>query len=66
MKWVTAEMICDSEGKYGLIIRLDGEQVRRYEDLTRSCDRLRDFSRRINEGRVHIVHIDDMVEDFLD
>jgi hypothetical protein len=66
MKWVVTEIISTLGGGYGLVVRLNGEQVRRFEDVTWDYDRLQDLSQRINEGRVHPVHIDDVIEDFLD
>ena len=66
MNWVSAEIILGDDGWYGLVFRLEGDRSRRYESLTRDLRRLRNFARRINEGRVDPIHIDDVVEDFLD
>ena len=66
MNWVSAEIILGDDGWYGLVFSLDGDRSRRYESLTRDLRRLRNFARRINEGRVDPIHIDDVVEDFLD
>ena len=66
MKWVTAEIVLGDDGWYGLIFHMDGNRSRKYESLTRDYRRLQNFARRINEGRVHPIHIDDVVEDFLD
>lgn len=66
MKWVTAEIVLGDDGWYGLVFHMDGNRSRKYESLTRDYRRLQNFARRINEGRVHPIHIDDVVEDFLD
>ena len=55
-----------SEDWYSLRVLIGKREERLYSDLTRDLDRLEKLSDRINRGRVSPVHIEDILEDFLD
>lgn len=55
-----------TEGWYSLRIHIGEREERLYSDLTRERAKLEDLSDRINRGRVSRIHIEDILEDFLD
>ena len=62
---VTARVI-KSEGGYGLFIYVDREEKRAYPDLSADYARICAFSDAINRGEVSRLHIEELIEDFLE
>ena len=60
-----------SRKAYGLVAYADAELdgtatiVASARDLTENRERIEAFARRCNEGKISLVHFDDVVEDFL-
>ena len=63
---VTCRTERGSEGWYSLRVLIGKREERLYSDLTRDLDLLEDLADRINRGRVSPIHIEDILEDFLD
>lgn len=64
--YVTTEIICGRRGWYSLRAYLGKEEYKLYKDLTEDIEKLKALSIRINGGKVSVLHIDDIIEDFLD
>jgi hypothetical protein len=62
---VTSRVLRTREG-YGLLVHIDGGESRLYPDLTSDYVRICVFSDLLNHGNVSSLHIDDMIEDFLE
>ena len=64
--YVETEVIQGRAGWYSLLVKANGIQFQLYHDLTSDYARLENLSKRINRGSVSLIHIEDIVEDFLD
>lgn len=66
MTYVTSKVICGRKDWYSLLVYLGKEEYKLYDDLTEDIEKLKALSIRINGGKVSVLHIDDIMEDFLD
>lgn len=64
IKFVTAQVLCAENGRLNLHI-ICGEEQMLYRDITQSLKDLKDFAEKINKNQVSLVHIEELIEDFL-
>ena len=64
-RFVLSRVVRTEQG-YGLFVSCDGEENRVYHDVTGDLDRLCRFSDIINASHVSPLHIDELIEDFLE
>ena len=58
--------VLKTENGYGLLIYIDGGENKLYSDLSLDYGRICRFSDAVNHGKVSSLHIEDMIEDFLE
>lgn len=64
--YIKAKKLVSSDGTLSLKV-YDGEgREKIYRDITRNVEELERFARAINIGKVSPIHIDELVEDFLE
>ena len=65
---MTYRMAKDEEGGFSIFVKQvtkDGTLTRTLRDISRNEQAAQDFFRRLCEGGVTLLHLDDVVEDFL-
>ena len=65
IKPVSSRVLKTANG-YGLLVYVDSKESRIYPDLTTDQGKLCSFSDVINQGTVSSLHIEEMIEDFLE
>ena len=65
VKLITSRVVKTGKG-YGLFLCVDGGENKLYKDLTVDYGRICAFSDTINRSEVSSVHIDELIEDFLE
>lgn len=63
--FVNAKLAVCEDGSFGISVECDGENLF-YKSLGYDRDRVEQLVRRINDGEVSRLHIDDIIEDFLE
>ena len=58
--------VVKTERGYGLFISCEGEGNRVFADITQDPDKLCEFSDMINTSEVSFLHIEELIEDFLE
>lgn len=62
---VSARLIVSEDGSFGISAELDGE-ILYYRELSRERERVERLVQLINGGEVSRLHIDEIIEDFLE
>lgn len=62
---VSARLIVSKDGSFGISAELDGE-ILYYRELSRERERVERLVQLINGGEVSRLHIDEIIEDFLE
>ena len=65
IRLVSSRVLKTNNG-YRLLIHIDGGENKLYPDLTLNYGRICAFSDAVNHGEVSSLHIEDMIEDFLE
>ncbi|MBQ8409127.1 MAG: hypothetical protein IJY39_09730 [Clostridia bacterium] len=66
MRFVLTEVVEGTRGWYSLRTEMGTGERKLYRDLTQDRRKIEELCARINKGRVSPIHIDDIIEDFLD